>query len=139
MRKSKFTDSQIMDAVKRVEAGFGVPDIRREMGISTATFYKWQAKNGGMDVSMMSRKNELYDESRRLKKMYLEEKFKAEIVSECLTSTILPPKVVTINQNRWSRSTGMGGHGRSKYPPQTIERLRVSGSFYLDCSKTVEV
>jgi len=38
MRKSKFTDSQIMDAVKRVEAGFGVPDICREMGISTATF-----------------------------------------------------------------------------------------------------
>ena len=37
MRKSKFTDSQIMDAVKRVEAGFGVPDICREMGISTAT------------------------------------------------------------------------------------------------------
>jgi transposase-like protein len=46
MRKSKFTDSQIMDAVKRVEAGFGVPDICREMGISTATFYKWRAKYG---------------------------------------------------------------------------------------------
>ena len=54
MRKSKFTDSQIMDAVKRVEAGFGVPDICREMGISIATFYKWRAKYGGMDVSMMS-------------------------------------------------------------------------------------
>ena len=39
MRKSKFTDSQIMDAVKLVEAGFGVPDICRELGISTATFY----------------------------------------------------------------------------------------------------
>ena len=54
MRKSKSTDSQIMDAVKRVEAGFGVPDICREMGISTATFYKWRAKYGGMDVSMIS-------------------------------------------------------------------------------------
>ena len=50
MRKSKFTDSQIMDAVKRVEAGFGVSDICRELGISTATFYKWRAKYGGMDV-----------------------------------------------------------------------------------------
>jgi hypothetical protein len=39
MKKSKFTDSQIMDVVKRVEAGFGVPDICQEMGISTATFY----------------------------------------------------------------------------------------------------
>jgi len=82
MRKSKFTDSQIMDAVKRVEAGFAVPDICRELGVSTATFYKWRAKYGGMDVSMMSRMKELEDENRRLKKMYLEEKLKAEIVSE---------------------------------------------------------
>ena len=61
MRKSKFTDSQITDAVKRVEAGFAVPDIFRELGISTATFYKWRAKYGGMDVSMMARMKELED------------------------------------------------------------------------------
>ena len=67
MRKSKFTDSQIMDAVKRVEAGFGVPDICREMSISTATFYKWRAKYGGMEVSMMSSMKELEEENRRLK------------------------------------------------------------------------
>ena len=73
-----------MYAVKRVEAGFGVSDICREMGISTATFYKWRAKYGGMDVSMMSRMKELEEENRRLKKMYLEEKLKAEIVSEAL-------------------------------------------------------
>jgi len=48
------------------------------------TFYKWRAKYGGMDVSMMSRMKELEDENRRLKKMYLEEKLKAEIVSEAL-------------------------------------------------------
>jgi putative transposase len=58
-----------MDAVKRVEAGFSVPDICRELGISTATFYKWRAKYGGMDVSMMSRMKELEEENRRLKKM----------------------------------------------------------------------
>ncbi len=69
MRKSKITDSQIMDAVKRVEAGFGVPDICRELGVSTGTFYKWRAKYGGMNVSIMSRMNELEDENRRLKKM----------------------------------------------------------------------
>ena len=84
MKRSKFSDSQIMDAVKRVEAGIGVLDIFREFGISTATFYKWRAKYGGMDVSMMSRMKELEDENRRLKKMYLEEKLKAEIVSEAL-------------------------------------------------------
>jgi putative transposase len=84
MRKSKFIDSQIMVAVKRVEAVFNVPDICREMGSSTATYYKWRAKYCGMDVSMMSRMKELEEENRRFKKMYLEEKFKAEIVSEAL-------------------------------------------------------
>ncbi len=46
MRKSRFADTQILDAVKRVEAGIGVPDLCRDMGISTATFYKWRAKYG---------------------------------------------------------------------------------------------
>ena len=73
-----------MEAVKRVESGILVPDLCRELGISTATFYKWRAKYGGMDVSMMSRMKELEEENRRLKKMYLEEKLKAEIVSEAL-------------------------------------------------------
>jgi putative transposase len=71
-----------LDRVKRVEAGIGVPDICRELGISKSTFYKWRAKYGGMDVSMMSRMKELEDKSRRLKKMHLKEKLKAEIVSE---------------------------------------------------------
>ena len=76
MRKSKSTDIQIMYAVKRVEAAFGVYDICREMGISTATFCKWRAKYGGMDVSMISRMKELEEENRRLKKMYLDEKLR---------------------------------------------------------------
>jgi putative transposase len=84
MKRSKFSYSQIMDAVKRIEAGIDVPDMCRELGISTATFYKWRAKYGGMNVSMMSRMKELEEENRRLKKMYLEEKLKAEIVSEAL-------------------------------------------------------
>jgi len=55
MKKSRFTDSQIMDALKRAESGISVPDLCRELGISTATFYKWRAKFGGMDTSMMSK------------------------------------------------------------------------------------
>ena len=54
------------------------------MDQATATFYKWRAKFGGMDTSMMSRMKELEDENRRLKKMYLEEKLKSEIVAEAL-------------------------------------------------------
>ena len=73
-----------MDALKRVEAGFAVPDICRELGISTATFYKWRAKYGGMDVSMMARMKELEEENRRLRKMIVDERLKAEIVQEAL-------------------------------------------------------
>ena len=64
MKKSKFSDSQIMDALKRVEAGLPVPELCREVGISTATFYKWRAKFGGMDTSMMARMKELEEENR---------------------------------------------------------------------------
>jgi len=81
MKRSKFTDSQIMEALKRVDAGLAVPEICRELGISTATFYKWRAKYGGMDTSMIARMKELEAENARLKKMYIEEKLKAKIVT----------------------------------------------------------
>ena len=84
MRKSRFTDSQIIAVLKRAEGGESVPELCREVGVSTATFYKWRAKFGGMDVSMMARMKELEDENRRLKKMYMDEKLKAEIVAEAL-------------------------------------------------------
>ena len=81
MKKSRFTDSQIIDALKRAEAGLTVPEL---WGVSSATFYKWRAKFGGMDASLMARMKELEEENRRLRKMYVEEKIKAEIVSEAL-------------------------------------------------------
>jgi putative transposase len=84
MKRSKFTDSQIMEALKRVDAGLAVPDICRELATSTATFYKWRSKYGGMDTLMMARLKELEAENARLKKMYIEEKLKAEIVTEAL-------------------------------------------------------
>lgn len=88
MKKSRFTDSQIMDALKRVEAGLAVLDLCRELGISTATFYKWRSKYGGMDVSLIARMKELEAENARLRKMYVEEKIKAEIVAEALAKKI---------------------------------------------------
>ena len=74
-----------MAALKKAEAGIAVPDLCRELGVSVATFYKWRSKYGGMDASMMSRMKELEEENRRLRKMYMEEKLKAEIVAEALT------------------------------------------------------
>jgi putative transposase len=61
-----------------------VPELCRELGISTATFYKRRSKFGGMDVSLMARMKELEAENARLRKMYVEEKLKAEIVAEAL-------------------------------------------------------
>ncbi len=85
MKKSRFTDNQISEAWKRVEAGLAVPNICRELGVSAATFYKWRAKYGGMDTPMMARLKELEVENARLKKMYAEERLKSEILNEALT------------------------------------------------------
>lgn len=84
MRKSRYSDSQIMTILKLNESGVSMPDLCREHGMSTAMFYKWRAKFGGMDASMMKRLKELEDENRRLKKMYAEERLKAEIRQEAL-------------------------------------------------------
>lgn len=84
MKLSRFTDTQIMQILKLAQAGTPVPALCREHGMSSATFYKWRAKFGGMDASMMARMKELEDENRRLKKMYAEERLKAEIVQEAL-------------------------------------------------------
>lgn len=70
-----------------MDAGLAVPDICRELAIGTATFYKWRSKYGGMDTSMMARLKELEAENARLKKMYIEEKLKAEIVTEALAKS----------------------------------------------------
>ena len=84
MKKSRFTDSQIIAVLKQAEAGTPVPELCREHGISSATFYKWRSKFGGMEVSMVGRMKELEEENRRLRKMYIEEKLKAEVVAEAL-------------------------------------------------------
>jgi len=84
MKRSKFTDSQIMAILRQNESGEKVPDLCREHNISSATFYKWRAKYGGMDASMMKRLKELEDENRRLKKMYAEECLKSQLRQEAL-------------------------------------------------------
>jgi putative transposase len=91
MKTSRFTDSQIIAILQQAEAGSPVPELCREHAISNATFYKWRAKYGGMDASLMARMKELEDENRRLKKMYAEERLKAEIVAEALTKNLWSP------------------------------------------------
>ena len=84
MKKSRYTDSQILSILKQNESGTSVADLCREHGMSNATFYKWRSKYGGMDASLMKRMKELEDENARLKKMYAEEKLKSEIAREAI-------------------------------------------------------
>lgn len=93
MKKSRFSESQIIAILKQADAGTPVPELCREHGMSSALFYRWRSRYGGMDASMMARLKELEEENRRLKKMYAEERLKAEIVAEALQkngSTISP-------------------------------------------------
>ena len=70
--------------MKKAEAGTPIPELCRDHGMSSASFYKWRSKYGGMDASMVSRMKELEDENRRLKKMYAEERLKSEILQEAM-------------------------------------------------------
>lgn len=70
--KKRFTETQIIGAIKKQEAGIAVKEICRELGISDATFYNWKAKYGGMEASDVSKLKELERENAELKKMFAE-------------------------------------------------------------------
>ena len=69
MKRSKFSDDQIVGIVKQVENGLPMEECCRQHGISTKTFYRWRAKYGGMEVSEARRLRELEEENRKLKRL----------------------------------------------------------------------
>lgn len=84
MRKSKFSESQIVSALKSQEQGKAVADICRELAINHNTFYNWKKKYGGMEVSELKRVRELEEENSRLKRMYANLSMDHEILKEVM-------------------------------------------------------
>lgn len=88
MKKSRFTEAQIVSILKQVEGGRTAKDVCREHGISEATYYNWKAKYGGMEASDVRRLRDLEEENRRLKQMFadlsLENRALKEIIEKKL-------------------------------------------------------
>lgn len=85
MKKSKFTESQIIKALKENEAGRPVEEISRELGINKGTFYNWRKKYGGMDVSHLKRLKELEAENQKLKRMYADVSLDLQMAKDVLS------------------------------------------------------
>ena len=84
MKKSRYTETQIVRILKEVEAGRKVNEVCREYGISDATYYNWKSKYGGMEASDVKRLKELEDENRRLKQMFADLSLEHRIVKDIL-------------------------------------------------------
>ena len=84
MRKSKLTESQIVTILGEGEAGFPVAEVCRKHGISNALYYEWKSKYAGISVNELKRVRELEAEKNKLKKMYAEERLKADILQEAM-------------------------------------------------------
>lgn len=84
MKNKRYSDAQIMGILKQAESGVPVSALCREHGMSNASFYKWRAKFGGMDASMISELKAIADENRRLKRMYAEMSMQNDLLKEAL-------------------------------------------------------
>ena len=84
MKRSRFTEEQIIGMIKEQEAGLPTAEVCRKHGISTASFYKYKSKFGGMDVSDASRLKSLEDENARLKKLLAEQMYYIHLDTEKL-------------------------------------------------------
>lgn len=82
MRKSRFTESQIVKVLKEVEGGRSVTEVCRESGVSDATYYNWKARCGGMELADIKRLKELEEENQKLKRMFADLSLKHEALKD---------------------------------------------------------
>ena len=84
MKTSRYTEAQIIAILRQAENGVPVSDLCREHGMSSATFYKWRSKYGGMDASMVSQMKAMEEENLRLKRMYADVSMQNDLLKEAL-------------------------------------------------------
>jgi putative transposase len=84
MNTRKYTEAQIIAILRQAEGGVLVAELCREHGMSDASFYKWRAKYGGMDASMVSQMKAMEEENRRLKRMYTDLSMQNDLLKEAL-------------------------------------------------------
>ncbi len=85
MKKNRYSEEQIIRALKRNESGLSVDDVCRELGISTGTFYNWRSKYGGLEVSEAKRLRELETENNKLKKLLADKLLEVEAMKDVLS------------------------------------------------------
>lgn len=88
MKRTRFSESQIVAAIKKQETGISTKDVCRELGISEATFYNWKAKYGGMEASDVKRMKELETELSQYKQMYAEVSFKLQAAQNLIAKKL---------------------------------------------------
>ena len=84
MKMTRYTEPQILAILRQAEGGVPVAELCREHGMSNASFYKWRAKYGGMDASMVSQMKAMEEENRRLKRMYADLSMQNDLLKEAL-------------------------------------------------------
>lgn len=89
MKKSKFTEEQILFALRQAETGISVAEVCRKMGISDATYYTWKKKYGGLGLSELRRLKQLEEENRQLKKLVADLSLDKQMLQDVLSKKFL--------------------------------------------------
>ena len=123
MRNGRYSDAQIMAILKQAEGGVPVSELCREHGMSSASFYKWRARFGGMDASLMSEMKDMADENRRLKRMYAEMSMQNGLLKEALGKSA---EAVSAKRDGHERSRTTWGQYRIGLPRVSDQRDVIS-------------
>ena len=107
MTTARFSDAQIMSILKQAEGGTPVSELCREHGMSSASFYKWRAKFGGMDASLIAEMKDMAEQNRRLKRMYAEMSMQNDLLKEALGKS-----VKAVSSTRDGNECGCTGRGQ---------------------------